>query len=58
MQITIDLSDKEADFLQRLIKENKALYQKERNIEDAIHECIRDSMFDEGERAAKEEFEA
>jgi hypothetical protein len=58
MQITIDLSDKETAFLQRLINENKALYQREWTMEDAVRECIRDSMFDEGERGAKEEFEA
>lgn len=58
MDITIKLSDKEIAFLQHMTKENKALYQREWSIEDAIHECIRDSMFDEGEQAAKEEFES
>jgi hypothetical protein len=58
MQITINLSDKEAAFLQRLISENKTLYQREWTMEDAVRECIRDSMFDEGERVANEEFES
>lgn len=57
MDITIHLSEKEVSFLQKLIDEQKHLFQKEYSIEDAIHECIRDSMFDEGEVSAEEEFE-
>lgn len=57
MEITIHLSEKELSFLQKLIDEQKQMFQKVNSIEDAIHECIRDSMFDEGEKSAKEEFE-
>lgn len=57
MDITIHLSEKEVSFLQKLIDEQKHMFQKVFSIEDAIHECIRDSMFDEGEESAEEEFE-
>ncbi len=57
MDVTVHLSGKEIDFLQGLIKEHRLLSQEEYTIEDAIHECIRDSMFDEGEKSAAEEFE-
>jgi hypothetical protein len=57
MDITVHLSEKEVSFLQRLIDEQKHMFKKVFSIEDAIHECIRDSMFDEGEVSAEEEFE-
>jgi|GEM_PF-1913726 len=57
MEITIQLSDHEVEFLQKLMGEQKALAKQEYTMEDAVHECIRDSMFDEGEESAQEEFE-
>ena len=57
MDITIQLSDREVGFLRKLMDEQKALAKQEYTMEDAIHECIRDSMFDMGETLAQEEFE-
>jgi hypothetical protein len=57
MDITIKLSDREVKFLQKLIDEQKSISHNNYSMEDAIHECIRDSMFDEGEAFAQEEFE-
>ncbi len=57
MDVTVHLSENEFNFLLKLIKRQKQISQEEYTVEDAIHECIRDSMFDEGEESAKEEFE-
>lgn len=57
MDLTVHLSDKEVRFLQRMIDQEKQLSHREYSFEDAVHECIRDSMFDEGEVSAEEEFE-
>lgn len=57
MDVTVHLSENEFNFLLKLIKRQKRISQEEYTVEDAIHECIRDSMFDEGEESAKEEFE-
>ncbi|MEJ2323816.1 MAG: hypothetical protein P8Y77_03315 [Nitrospirota bacterium] len=57
MDITVHLSEREFNFLQKLMTQEKRISQEEYTLEDAIHECIRDSMFDEGEESAVEEFE-
>lgn len=58
MDLTIHLSESEVNFLREVINEHRLISpRKEFTIEDAIHECIRDAMFDEGEKSAKEEFE-
>lgn len=57
MDITIRLSDREVKFLQKMINKQKSISREEYSMEDAVHECIRDSMFDVGEESAEEEFE-
>jgi hypothetical protein len=54
MEITITLTDKEQQFLLRMIK-NEIKYEAITTIEQAIHECIVISIFDEGEHFALEE---
>ncbi len=48
MDITVRLSDREISFLRKMINRQKNISREEYSIEDAAHECIRDSMFDEG----------
>lgn len=52
MQVTITLSENELKFLQELIEHHRNIETKECTLEDAIHECIRTAMFDEGEQLA------
>jgi hypothetical protein len=55
MQVTITLTDREIAFLEEMIAVDKQFEQNINTIEDAIHECIEMSMFDENERKAAEE---
>ena len=55
MQITITLSDKEVQFLQRMIDEDKQLENRTTTFDEVIHECITMATFDEGETTAQEE---
>jgi hypothetical protein len=57
MDITVHLSERESNFLQKMMDRQKRISREEYTVEDAIHECIRDSMFDVGEESAIEEFE-
>ena len=56
MKITLTLTEKEKTFLEKLMNEYRKPYNRGFTLEDAVHECIRDSMFDEGEESAPEEF--
>ncbi len=49
MQVTINLTEKELGFLQKLSLELGNLRGMQISIEDSIHECIRMSMFEESE---------
>ncbi len=51
MQITITLTDKEVAQLQAMIERHKVFETKQCTLEDAIHECIRSTMYDESEEA-------
>jgi hypothetical protein len=50
LQVTITLTENELRFLQELIRHHSKLETKECTIEDALRECIRTAMFDEGEQ--------
>ncbi len=54
MQLTITLSDKEMQFLQRMIEEDRVIENKTTTLEDVVHECIRRAMYDESEQSAQE----
>lgn len=49
MQLTITLSDKEEKILQNMIERDKKFQTNVNTFEDAIHECIRMAVFDDGE---------
>lgn len=49
MQVTITLTDKETQFLQRMIMELNNLEKKQTTLEDAVHQCLRMAMFEEAE---------
>jgi len=49
MKVIITLTDKEIMFLQRMIAELNNYQKKQISIEDAIHECIRMSSYEESE---------
>lgn len=49
MTITMELSDREVQFLKKMVN-NMVSYEKISSIEEGIRECIRMAMFDEGER--------
>jgi hypothetical protein len=55
MQLTITLTDREVEYLQRMIKDHRSFETKTCSIEDAVHECIRTAFFDEGEVTAQQE---
>jgi len=48
MTITMKLSDREVQFLNKLVSDMVS-YEKISSIEEALSECIRMAMFDEGE---------
>lgn len=54
MEVTIDLSDKQVNFLQRMINDMKK-FEDINTIEEAVKECINMAMFDEGETLAIQE---
>jgi Arc/MetJ-type ribon-helix-helix transcriptional regulator len=51
MTITIELSDREVQFLNKMVSDMGS-YEKISSIEEAIRECIRMTMFDESEHSA------
>lgn len=53
MQITIDLSDRQVIFLQKIVGMKK--YENINTIEEAVKECINMAMFEEGETTALQE---
>jgi hypothetical protein len=55
MQLTITLNDSEVDALKRMIARHKAFETKECTLEDAVHECIRMSLYEETEPEAAQE---
>jgi hypothetical protein len=54
MTITIELSDREVKFLNKMVSDMSS-YENIRSIEEAVRECIRMAMFDEGEHTAADE---
>jgi len=54
MTITIELSDREVKFLNKMVSDMSS-YENIRSIEEAVRECIRMAMFDEGEHRAADE---
>jgi len=54
MTITMELSDREVQFLNKMVTD-MASYEKISSIEEAIRECIRMAMFEEGEHMAADE---
>ncbi len=55
MQLTITLNDDEVNALKRMIARHRAFETKECTLEDAIHECIRTSLYEEAEHEAAQE---
>ena len=51
MIITMELSDKEGEFLNKMVSDMGS-YEKISSTEEALRECIRMAMFDEGEHLA------
>jgi hypothetical protein len=54
MTVTMELSDGEVQFLNKMVSDMGS-YEKISSIEEAIRECIRVTMFDEGEPMAADE---
>jgi hypothetical protein len=54
MTITMELSDREVQFLHKMVSDMVS-YEKISSIEEAVRECIRMAMFDENERMAADE---
>jgi hypothetical protein len=52
MTITIELTDREVQFLNKMVSD-MASYKKINSLEEAIRECIRMAMFDESEPMAE-----
>jgi hypothetical protein len=48
MTITIELSDREVQFLKKMVSDMVS-YEKISSMEEALRECIKIAMFDEGE---------
>ncbi len=55
MQLTITLTDREVEYLQKIISGHRSFERRECTLEDAIHECIRTAFFDESESSAQQE---
>ena len=55
VQLMINLSDKEVEALNRIIAGHKVFETKKCTLEDAIHECIRTSVYEESEPSAQQE---
>jgi hypothetical protein len=54
MQVTINLSDKQVAFLQKMVLDMKK-YKNIGNIEEAIKECVNMAMYEDGEHTAMQE---
>jgi hypothetical protein len=54
MTITMELSDREVQFLNKMVSDMGS-YQKINSIEEAVRECIRTAMFDESESTDADE---
>jgi hypothetical protein len=54
MKITIELSDREVQFLNKMVSDMVS-YEKINSLEEAIRECIRMAIFDESEHTAADE---
>lgn len=54
MTITMELSDREVQFLNKMVSD-MASYEKIGSIEEAVRECIRTTMFDDSEPMAADE---
>jgi len=55
MQITVTITEKEANFLKHMIEQERSIENKVLTHEDVIHECISIAMFDANEAYASEE---
>ena len=51
MKITVNLTEKEIIFLQRMVAELNNYQKKQVSIEDAVHECIRMATYEESEES-------
>jgi hypothetical protein len=54
MTITVELSDREVQFLNKMVSDMRN-YEQISNIEKAVRECIQMAMFDESEHMAADE---
>ncbi|HEX8950120.1 MAG TPA: hypothetical protein VF790_14225 [Dissulfurispiraceae bacterium] len=54
MRVTVDLSDKQVDFLRKMIASDQK-FENITTMEEAVLECINIAMFDEGESLAMQE---
>jgi rRNA processing protein Krr1/Pno1 len=54
MTITMELSDREVQFLNKMVSDMGS-YEKINSIEEAIRECIRMAIFDDGEHSAADD---
>ena len=55
VQLMITLSDEEVGALKEMIASHSAFEAKQCTLEDAVHECIRTALYQEGEAAAQQE---
>jgi hypothetical protein len=55
LPLTITLTDEEVQSLNELIASHSAFESKQCTMEDAIHECIRTALYQEGEPSAEQE---
>lgn len=51
MTVTLELSDREVEFLNKMVNDMIS-YERIGSLEEAVKECIRMSMFDESEETA------
>ena len=54
MRVTMELSDKEVRFLNKMVRDMTS-YEQIGSIEEAVTECIKMAMFDESEPMAADE---
>ena len=55
MQLTITLTDREVESLQKMIERHRLFATGQSTLEDAIHECIQSALYDESESSAEQE---
>jgi predicted transcriptional regulator len=55
LPLTITLSDEEVKALNDMIASHRAFESRQCTLEDAIHECIRTALYQEGEISAQQE---